>query len=364
MNSKRKWLSLSMSLATAIVPITAVISCENKPTDNHLSTIPRNVYVVLDGLGKNGKDSFSDLATQAATTYYGIKPTVLIPKSSSPEDLKLEYAKVPTGSIIIGSGYSHIAAIEKYPTEIKDKDFVLVDGAVTNEKVSSISFKIEEAAYLAGYSLAKYALTPKGFDRLKGNDGQVLISAFGGEDKNQVTGFMGGFKNGFEAALLKERNDNPSNLLLPFVSFFTFKTKEEHFSGSFTAGNAQALIKKFSDNGVDILLSVAGDQTQDVVDANLLAVGVDSPQEKDFGPNVLFSILKDIKSAVLRALTEIENSPNTHHYISGILVSDNPSSSLIGVSNGLQEVKDIYDGLITNKDIVLEAITQNPEFVV
>lgn len=359
MNSKRKWLSVSASLAATIIPTVAAVSCE----DNQ-STTPRKVYVVLDGLGKNVKDSFSDLATQAATSYYGIKPTILIPKSSSPEDLKTEYAKVPTGSIIIGSGFPHIAAIEKYPTEIKDKDFVLVDGAVTNEKVSSISFKIEEVAYLAGYSLAKYTLTPKGFDRLKGNDGQVVISAFGGEDKTQVTGFMGGFKNGFEAALSKERIDNPSNLLLPFVSFFTFKTKEEHFTGSFTAGGAQELIKKFNDHSVDILLSVAGDQTKDVVDANLLAVGVDSPQEKIFGSNVLFSILKDIKSAVQKALTEIEKFPNTHHYISGTINKDNPANSLIGVSNGLQEVKDIYDKLFTDKDVVLAAITQNSEFVV
>lgn len=366
MNFKRKWLSLSASLAAVIVPTTAAVSCENKPIENPGSTQhqARNVYVVLDGLSKNGKDSFSDLATQAATAYYGVKPKVLIPKSSSPEDLKSEYAKVPAGSIIIGSGFPHIAAIDKYPDEIKNKDFVLVDGAVANEKVSSISFKIEEAAYIAGYSLAKYALTPEGFDKLRGNDGQVVISAFGGENKEQVTGFMGGFKNGFEAALAKERSDNPSNLKLPFVSFFTFKTKDEHFTGSFLAGEAKDLIKKFDDNSVDILLSVAGDQTKDVVDANLLAVGVDSPQEKTFGSKVLFSILKDIKSAVQKALTEIEKSPNTHHYISGTLIPENPSSSLIGVSNGLKEVKDIYDELIKDKDIVNEAVTQNPEFVV
>lgn len=357
MNSKRKWLLLPTTLITTLAPVAAVIGCKSHSAENsNLVLHPsKSVYAVLDGLGQNGKDSFSDLASQAAIEYFGNRPNVLIPKSSSASDIKSEYSKVPTGSIILASGYSHIDAIDKNPKSIEGKNLILIDGSVLNEKVLSIKFEVEEAAYLAGYSLAEYVLKPEGFNALKGDDDQVVVSTFGGDNIEQVTGFMAGFKNGFNAALTSEKN----NILRNKISFFTFKNEGEHFSGSFQAGGAKPLIDKFKVNKVDVVLAVAGDQTKDVIDGGMKAIGVDSPQESLFGSNVIFSILKDIKSAVKDALIHLSSNPKDHYYISGNLLNH-----LVGISSGTQAIKDIYDDLSKDKEVVLEATVQGTKFAV
>lgn len=287
------------------------------------------------------------------------------------------YAKADQNSVIVAPGYLHIEPLVHSAEEIANKSIVLLDGSDHKSNIISVEFKVEQAAFLAGYAFAEYSSTDTGFSELVGADKKVSVSTFGGKNIPTVTGFMAGFRDGFKKALtdIKATTDyakgdfkNVDNVL-----FYEFGTKAEHFSDGFAAGGGKTVVEKLKTAGVDVILPVAGPQTLDVLTADLKAIGVDTAQESQYttqhnNAKVLFSILKDLRGSTKRALNVIAGNSNATQedknlFKFGETVYGDLDNGLVGVSavddtSNNKDVRDLYDTAKGNSELLALAKKQ------
>lgn len=286
------------------------------------------------------------------------------------------YAKADQNSVIVAPGYLHIEPLVHSAEEIANKSIVLLDGSDHKSNIISVEFKVEQAAFLAGYAFAEYSSTDTGFKELAGGGRKVSVSTFGGLNIPTVTGFMAGFRDGFKKALtdIKATTDyghgdfkNVNNVL-----FYEFGTKDEHFSGGFAAGGGKTVVEKLKTAGVDVILPVAGPQTLDVLTADLKAIGVDTAQESQYttqqtnNAKVLFSILKDLRGSTTRALNVIADkaTPEDKNLFKfGETAYGDLDNGLVGVSavddtSNTKDVRDLYDTAKGNSELLARAKAQ------
>lgn len=288
------------------------------------------------------------------------------------------YAKADQNSVIVAPGYLHIEPLVHSAEEIANKSIVLLDGSDHKSNIISVEFKVEQAAFLAGYAFAEYSSTDTGFKELEGTDGKVSVSTFGGLNIPTVTGFMAGFRDGFKKALTDIKATtgykNGDFKHVDEVLFYEFGTKAEHFSGGFAAGGGKTVVEKLKTAGVDVILPVAGPQTLDVLTADLKAIGVDTAQESQYttqqknNAKVLFSILKGLRGSTTRALNVIAGNDKATQedknlFKFGETAYGDLDNGLVGVSavddtSNTKDVRDLYDTAKENSELLARAKAQ------
>lgn len=186
--------------------------------------------------------------------------------------------------IAAAGAHRHAAAVETVAAEYPAVHFVLLDAESHRPNVTSIIFKEQQAAYLAGIVAASMS-------------------------KNGVIGFVGGMDNpvirrfrcGYEAGA---RTVNPSAHILGSyidISAAGFRSPQK----------AAKLARVMIDRGADVLFAAAGRSGLGVLDEaaehGRYSIGVDANQNGRHPGLVLTSALKRVDIAVYRALREARN---------------------------------------------------------
>lgn len=358
MKFKKSIISLA-SLTAVVAPVATVVACGSSEGGSGFKydAAKSEVYLALDGDDHSENDhSFNEQAFNGIKAAGFANPKVVKPAApNQDQEFQTMYSNIDKGNIIVAPGYKHGSPLEKSVEQIGGKAVVLLDSTVVKRNIVTAKYKVEQAAYLAGYSFAKqFANTADkpALDALIAkydinNDHVIKVSTFGGAAFDTVTGFMAGFKTGFVKGLEGARTE-----VSQAVSFFEFGTAGEHFSGGFAPGGADAVAAKLQGQGVDVVLPVAGPQTKDAL-KYMNAIGVDTPQETLYTQEphkVIFSVLKNIQDSTVQALNFITGKAVDAKYQVGDkdaftynhLTVGTLENQLVGVSSADAGVDAIY----------------------
>lgn len=190
------------------------------------------------------------------------------------------------------------AAAEANPDQnfaIVDVDFFDADAGedITLDNVKELTFKTDEAAFLAGYAAAGMTETGK-------------LGTYGGINIPPVTIFMNGFEAGMDH--YNEQKDANVELL-----GWNRENQKGLFTGDFeNQDNGRNTTESLLDEGADIILPVAGPvglgsaaAIEDAGEGSLVWVDTDGCESApDICPLLLTSVMKNMDVAVFDAIQE------------------------------------------------------------
>lgn len=174
--------------------------------------------------------------------------------------------------LIWGLGFTMEQAIKEAAQMYPDTDFVIFDGIVEEENVMSLTFRKEEAAFLAGVIAA-----------LESESSAVAF--IGAKDNKELRHYQVGFESGVKAV------NSEMNIFSKYLgSFNDFSTAKELSS---------ELVEK---NNVDIIFYVAGAASKGVIDTaiekDINLISLDAGDIELAPNNVLTAILKNTDQLV------------------------------------------------------------------
>ena len=236
-----------------------------------------NMVAMVTDVGGVNDQSFNQSAWEGLT---------LLSKESSGVEVRYYESKtdadyapfiqnaVDSAAVLIwGIGYKLAPAVQEASQNFPEQKFAIVDytfnPALPN--VLGVAFRVEEAAYLAGYLAAKMTKTKK-------------IGFIGGFETPVVDHFEYGFRAGVLAG-------DPS------VQVFT------QYTASFTdSDKGKTIAQTMAENGIDLIFPVAGDAGNGAIELvrerGLYVIGVDRDQSYLAPDHMLTSVLKRVDKAV------------------------------------------------------------------
>ena len=193
--------------------------------------------------------------------------------------------------VVVAAGFMQGAALATVASEFPDVKFVFIDGnpiladeesGEMMENVAGITFREEQAGYLAGYAVVMEGYTKLGF-------------CGGGAGENPACCRFGyGFVQGAEAAAAEK------NVKVEMKYSWLYGTS---FSPS---AELQTMVNGWYTNGTEVVFSCGGNMCQSVFAAastnNGKVVGVDVDQSGQSG-TVITSAMKGLREAVQEVLT-------------------------------------------------------------
>lgn len=213
--------------------------------------------------------------------------------------------------IIFGIGYLLTDTVSIAADENPDKKFVIIDDIINGKQnVASVTFKDNEAAYLAGVAAANTTKTNK-------------VGFIGGEEGLVVNRFKTGFERGVK--------DEAKNLGKSI-------TLDVKYAASFSdPSKGKAIAASMYNNGSDIIYHASGATGQGVfqeakslnesnIENKVWVIGVDRDQEEDGSYTLangkkdnftLTSTLKNVNSAI----KDIANSALENNFPNGVHLS-------------------------------------------
>ncbi len=231
-----------------------------------------------------------------------------------------------------------------------DVDFFDSDAGtdVTYDNVKELTFKTDEAAFLAGYLAA--GMTETG-----------TVGTFGGINIPPVTIFM----NGFAAGILKYNQDNGTDVQL---LGWDPAAQDGTFTGDFeNQDNGRNVTQDLIDEGADIILPVAGPvglgAAAAAQEAGAKMVWVDTDgcvSAAEYCPLFLTSIMKNMNTAVFDQVSAVVNGDFTGGLYSGTLENGGVDIAPYHEFDGTipQELKDKIDEL--KAGIIDGSVSVNP----
>lgn len=237
--------------------------------------------VALSINGSLGDQGFFDDAQTGmdALKAEGHKTTTLQADASNPAQWKSNLESVSNGSwnIAVTGTFQMVDVLTATAKKFPNQKYVIFDATVDAPNVASITYKQNEASYLAGV-LAATATTDKADFPL--SSGSKTVGLVGGMDIPVINDFADGFKAGVAAV------DPSIKVLVSYVGAFNDSAK----------GYDQA--KGMFDSGADVVFQVAGGSgigvLQAAKDANKYGIGVDSNQNALQPGHILASVLKHV----------------------------------------------------------------------
>lgn len=198
--------------------------------------------------------------------------------------LRDEIRQGATLVVAVAGAHRHAAAVETVAGEYPQVRFVLLDAEVRLPNVTSIIFREQQAAYLAGVVAA--GLSRSG-----------TIGFIGGMDNPVIRRFRCGYETG-------ARRVNPAiSVLGSYVDMSS--------SGFRSPEKAAKLALMQIDRGADVLFAAAGRSGVGVLDEaarrGKYSIGVDANQNGRHPGMILTSALKRVDIAVYRALRDGRN---------------------------------------------------------
>ena len=193
--------------------------------------------------------------------------------------------------LIIGVGFAFSEGIAEIAADYPDQNFAIVDGFATTiatdaDNIGDLTFKEHEGSYLVGIAAA-----------MASESG--TIGFLGGQEG---TGLIEKFQAGYEAGA---RSVNPDiEVLVEYIGDSTQAFVDPTSGENLSAG--------MYDDGADVIYHAAGQSGlglfQAAVDADKLAIGVDSDQyltaSPEEQPHILTSMLKRVDTAVYEAIAQ------------------------------------------------------------
>lgn len=373
MQTKKIALATGLLLAT-VTPIISVISCGSQ------KALP-GVYLSLDGHDHTHKDkSFNEQCFDGISDYLTFlnqeNKNVLNqkevyykrPSATSENGFKSLYAAIPKGSTIVAPGFQQEDALKKSIEELQDKKVIYLDGSINGKSnITSVNFKIEEAAYLGGYALAKYASQEEGYNNLRQANGTasdnseiVQISSYIGTAITPVLGFINGLQYGINDALEAIASD-PAYPYANKVEFTILDNPANHQSGTYESGGGVVATNNLKNAGVDVIMPVAGPQTTDTLNNfSGKIIGVDTKQEDKFINNkeqFLFSVVKDLQTATVDLLKKLNGETDVPDFYKGLgeTTTGNLENGLISISDNTLGITTIYNQIKTDSNILARA---------
>ncbi len=232
------------------------------------------VVFSFPGIGDRSYNDSAYMGIQRAKEQFDINVEYIEPKSFF--DVELEFLEFAGGDyeLIIAVGYGLKDICEKAAEKFPNKHFVILDEEINLPNVTSIMFRSQEGAFLAGFLAGKVTKTN-------------TLGFVGGNHSEVVEKFRRGYKEGAfygnERVEIREKFIGGEN---PF--------------GDPSKGEAEAL--SLINEGADIILHAAGESGLGVIEAaknrDILAIGVDMDQEDEAPGTILVSVVKSLDGVI------------------------------------------------------------------
>jgi basic membrane protein A len=237
----------------------------------------------IGGLNDRGFNHLAYVGLQKAAGDLGIKTRVV--QSASPSEYVPNLSALARQgyNLVIGVGFTEIAAMKAVAKSFPKTEFAIVDVSNADEgnapNVEGLLFKEQEVGYLAGYAAGLAAKA----------DGKSTVSSVGGQKQPPVDRYIAGFQAGAKAA---------------FPGVKTVNAYSQDFA-------KEAKCKEIALNqiaaGSDVVFQVAGGCGLGALDAaksqSVWGIGVDADQGF-LGPHILTSALKGVDTAVFLSIKD------------------------------------------------------------
>lgn len=241
------------------------------------------VGMVLDK-GGLGDKSFNDSAhrgLEQAKSELGVETNFVESKTDTDYETNLESYASQGYDLVVGVGIGMEDAIKNASAKYPNVNFVIVDGAPSNENVRSIRFKEEEGSFLAGYLAASMSKTGK-------------LGFVGGQSIDLIRKFQYGFMAGAKYA----RKD---------IEILGAKFTDSWDS----TDKGKAAAKALYSDGADVVYHAAGRAGLGVFkaaeEANMYAIGVDSDQDDLAEGRILSSMIKNVDVGVVQTIKDLKD---------------------------------------------------------
>jgi basic membrane protein A len=246
------------------------------------SSFKLGVVTDVGGLNDHGFNHLAYEGMLDAQKQLGIKTEVLPSNSSSDYIPNLTALAREGYNLVIATGFNFETPLAQVAKEFPKTEFAIIDDTASDvdkgalKNVEGLSFKEEQAGYLAGY-LAGLVSKAKGYKQ---------ISSVSGENYPSVTNYVGGYQQGAAAA------DPGIKTVNAFSDDFADQSK------------CQTIAQNQISAGAKIVFQVAGGCGLGALEAakkaGLYGIGVDADQSF-LGSYILTSAEKRVDTAVLDA---------------------------------------------------------------
>lgn len=310
----------------------------------NVSNINRKKIGLLIDIAGLGDKGFSDMQFDgliAAKWKYNIDFRIKSPdfddersRQKAIEDL----VKQGCDLIIVGGAFN-FGPLQKVAPLFPETNFIILDGVIKGNNITSASFSQKQGAFLVGALAAKVTKTKK-------------VAMIGGVDVPVIKDFANGFNKGVSHVGSKIKSD------------IFYVSKYPDYSGFSNIEKGKQLAVKVFDQGYDIIFSVAGGVGLGIIEVakekGKYAIGVDTDQDYLAKGHVITSMVKRLDLAVYNLIGHFVNGTmkTNYEYIyniknGGVDITDmNYVSELVGdkTKNELSELKD----KISNNKISIE----------
>ena len=280
----------------------------------------QTITMVTDVGGVNDQ-SFNQSAWEGLEALAKVNPRVKVnyfeSKTQADYVPYLQNAVDDHAALIWGVGDKLGPAVQSVSELYPDNKFAIVDFSFDPPlpNVSAVLFRVEEAAYLAGYLAAKVTKTKK-------------IGFIGGFETPIIDNFEYGFRAGVHAA-------DPS------VQVFT------QYTASFTdSDKGKSIAQTMAEAGIDIIFPVTGDAGNGAIELarerNLYVIGVDRDQSYLAPQNMITSVLKRVDKAT-------ENISS--QFLSGEFL---PGTRVLGLIDHAVGLAPVNRDIVTDKALLSE----------
>jgi basic membrane protein A len=237
----------------------------------------------IGGLNDRGFNHLAYVGLQKAARDFGI-PTRVVQSASPSEYVPNLSALARQGyNLVIGVGFTEIAAMKAVAKSFPKTHFAIVDVSNADEgnapNVEGLLFKEQQVGYLAGYAAGLAAKA----------DGKTTVSSVGGQKQPPVDRYIAGYQAGAKAAFPGVKTING------YSQDFAIEAKCKEIALNQIAA------------GSDVVFQVAGGCGLGALDAakaqGVWGIGVDADQGF-LGTHILTSALKGVDTAVYLSIKD------------------------------------------------------------
>jgi basic membrane protein A and related proteins len=257
-------------------------------TTNESSALKIGMVTDVSGLNDRGFNALAYKGLQQAQREFGA--TIQVAASKSPADYVPNLASFARRGfdLVVGVGYTEIAAMGTVAQKFPDTHFAIVDVSNTDltgapPNVLGLLFREEQVGYLAGYLAGLEA------KRLPGRD---VVSSVAGDKQPPVDRFIAGYQAG------AKRADPGIQTINAYSQDFNDQAKCKVLALNQIAAGSVAVFQVAGGCGLGAL-DAAREQ-------GVWGIGVDADQSF-LGPHVLTSATKKVDHAVFLAIKSVRD---------------------------------------------------------
>lgn len=285
-----------IAMGTAVFVAASLSACGGQAADNKESSdgtaegSEGKASVVHVMNAPLGDQSFFDDAARGMKELSGQGYTVenVQAEAENPSQWRsnLDAASAADWDLIIVGSAQMVDILDETAPKNPEQKYLIYDSEVIQPNVASVTYMQNEGSFLAGSLAAEVIKNPDLFPLA---EGATKVGVVGGTDIPIINDFIAGYKKGVELV------DPSLEVLVSYVGDFTDANR----------GYDQAMA--MYDQGAGVVFQVAGGAGVGVLqaskEANRYSIGVDSNQNGIEPGHVLASMLKNIDSSIVSAVT-------------------------------------------------------------